>query len=84
MIKSAKRVLSLGVLALLAACTSSSSQIDVAGGQRPRPQIVVVQDFAVAPGEVQLDPGLSGTIDETLGANNGRHAPRRNSRLGAR
>ena len=33
----------------------------------PRPQVVVVQDFAVAPGEVQLDPGLSGTIDETLG-----------------
>ena len=35
----------------------------------PRPQVVVVQDFAVWPGEVQLDPGLSGTIDETLGAN---------------
>jgi hypothetical protein len=30
---------------------------------------VVVQNFAVAPGEVQLDPGLSGTIDETMGAN---------------
>ena len=71
MIESAKRVLSLGAVALLAACTSSSSQIDVAGGHLPRPQIVVVQDFAVAPGEVQLDPGLSGTIDETLGANNG-------------
>ena len=37
----------------------------------PRPQVVVVQDFAVAPGEVQLDPGISGTIDETLGGNAG-------------
>ena len=33
MIESAKRVLSLGAVALLAACTSSSSQIDVAGSR---------------------------------------------------
>jgi hypothetical protein len=32
---------------------------------------VVVQDFAVGPGEVQLDPGLSATVDETLGAASG-------------
>jgi hypothetical protein len=32
----------------------------------PRPQVVVVRDFAVAANEVRLDPGLSGTIDETL------------------
>ena len=57
----------LGV-ALLAACTQGSSQIQT-GAPLPRPQIVVVQNFAVAPGEVQLDPGLSGTIDETLQAN---------------
>jgi hypothetical protein len=55
-------------LALLAACTQGSSQIKTAS-MLPRPQAVVVQDFAVWPGEVQLDPGLSGTIDETLGAN---------------
>ena len=54
--------------ALLAGCTQGSSQIETAA-MLPRPQVVVVQDFAVAPGEVQLDPGLSGTIDETLGAN---------------
>ena len=54
--------------ALLAACTQSSSQIETTA-QLPRPQVVVVEDFAVAPGEVQLDPGLSGTIDETLGGN---------------
>ena len=54
-------------LALLAGCTQGSSQIETAA-MLPRPQVVVVQDFAVAPGEVQLDPGLSATIDETLGA----------------
>ena len=53
---------------LLAACTQGSSQIETSA-PLPRPQVVVVQDFAVAPGEVQLDPGLSGTIDETLHAN---------------
>jgi hypothetical protein len=55
-------------LTLLAGCTQGSSQIETAASL-PRPQVVVVQDFAVTPGEVQLDPGLSGTIDETLGAN---------------
>lgn len=58
-------------LVLLAGCTSSSSQIETGSMDLPRPQVVVVQNFAVAPGEVQLDPGLSGTIDETLGANSG-------------
>ncbi|MFZ1429772.1 MAG: DUF4410 domain-containing protein [Geminicoccaceae bacterium] len=61
-------------LVLLAGCTSSSSQLETGNAELPRPQVVVVQEFAVMPGEVQLDPGLSGTIDETLGANNG--APR--------
>ena len=50
-------------------------------GIRPLPccsgRSVVVQDFAVWPGEVQLDPGLSGTIDETLGAN---QVPRRTAK----
>jgi hypothetical protein len=64
----------LFALALLAACTSGSSVDDTAGATLPRPQLVVVQDFAAAPDEVQLDPGLSGTISETLGAKAG--APR--------
>jgi hypothetical protein len=59
---------SLAALALVAGCTQSSSQIETAS-MLPRPQVVVVQDFAVWPGEVQLDPGLSGTIDETLAGN---------------
>ena len=53
---------------LLAACTQGSSQIETSA-PLPRPQVIVVQNFAVSPGEVQLDPGISGTIDETLGAN---------------
>ncbi len=56
------------VLMLLAGCTQSSSQLDTAAAL-PRPQVIVVEDFAVAPGEVQLDPGISGTIDETLRGN---------------
>lgn len=52
-------------LALLAGCTQSSSQVQTAV-EMPRPQVIVVQDFAVWPGEVKLDPGISGTIDETL------------------
>src|SRR5690349_6072583 len=59
------RAATFGMLAFLVACTQGSSEV-VTARQLPRPQIVVVQDFAVAPGQVQLDPGLGGTIDETL------------------
>jgi hypothetical protein len=57
--------LALGAFAALAGCTSGSSQIQT-GMLLPQPKLVVVRNFAVAPGEVQLDPGLSATIDETL------------------
>lgn len=50
---------------LLSGCTQSASQLDTAA-LLPRPQVIVVQDFAAWPGEVKLDPGISGTIDETL------------------
>lgn len=55
-------------LVLLAGCTQSSSQIE-ATSELPQPQVIVVQDFAVWPGEVKLDAGISGTIDETLRGN---------------
>jgi Domain of unknown function (DUF4410) len=58
----------LASLALLAACTSGSSVDETAGTRLPPPQVVVVQDFAVAPDEVQLDRGLSATLDRTLDA----------------
>ena len=66
--KAAWRLGMLGAVAMLAACTSSSSQIETSAAL-PKPQVIVVQDFAVQAGEVQLDPGLSGTIDETLEGN---------------
>lgn len=58
----------LACLALLASCTQGSSEI-VTDQRLARPQMVVVENFSVAPGEVQLDPGLSGTIAETVGSN---------------
>jgi hypothetical protein len=66
--RAAARLAALGAVAALAACTQGSSEI-VTARQLPRPQVVVVENFAVWPGEVQLDPGISGTIDETLGGN---------------
>ena len=67
---SGARGAALGALALRAACTSGSRQIELAGPM-PWPQMVVVQDFAVAASAVQLDPGLSGMIDETLRGTSG-------------
>lgn len=58
----------IGAVGLLAACTSSSSQVQTTA-ELPKPQVIVVEDFAVQAGEVTLDPGLSGTIDETLEGN---------------
>lgn len=58
----------LACLALLAGCTQGSSEI-VTDQRLARPQVVVVEGFSVRPGEVQLDPGLSGTIAETMGGN---------------
>jgi hypothetical protein len=61
----------LAGLILLAGCTSSSSVNQTAGDRLPRPQVVVVQDFAVAPDEVRLDPGLSDMVEETLKGTSG-------------
>lgn len=63
------RFLTVGATVMLTACTQGSSEI-VTSRELPRPEVVVVESFAVWPGEVQLDPGISGTIDETLGGNN--------------
>jgi hypothetical protein len=55
----------------LAACTSSSSVNETSGSLLPRPQVVVVETFAVAPDEVQLDRGLSTQIDQAIQASRG-------------
>ncbi len=63
-------MLAMACITALAGCTQGSSQIDTAA-MLPRPQVIVVQDFAVSPGEVQLDPGLSDTIREMVDSHSG-------------
>jgi hypothetical protein len=59
------RALALVGLAALAACTSAQSQIETAQ-MLPRPQVVVVDTFAVLPDQVQLDEGLSTEIEQAV------------------
>ena len=61
----------LAGLALLAACTSTQSQMDTAGEMLPPPQVVVVDTFATSPGEVQLDEGLSTEVEQAIRADRG-------------
>jgi hypothetical protein len=65
------RAAALAALALLAACTSAQSQIETAGETLPRPQVVLVDTFAVSPDEVQLDEGLSTEIEQGVKARSG-------------
>jgi hypothetical protein len=58
-------------LAFVAACTSSQSQMETAGEMMPRPQVVVVDTFAVSPDEVTLGEGLSTEIEEAIKARRG-------------
>jgi len=46
--------LGLGALAL-AACTSVQTEEEYAGAKLPRPDVILVSEFAVSPGEVDLD-----------------------------
>lgn len=58
-------------LALLAACTSAQSEIETGSAMLPRPTLVVVETFAVAPGEVDLDGGLGAEIVDAVKADDG-------------
>ena len=58
-------------LALLAACTSSQSQMETAGEMMAPPQVVIVDTFATSPDEVKLDEGLSTEVEEAIGADRG-------------
>ena len=69
MIKSAKRVLSLGAVALLAACTQGSSQIEAGAPTAAATGRGGAGLRGVRRARCSSIPGLSGTIDETLGAN---------------
>ena len=53
-------------LAVLAACTSTQSQVEPDAAMLPRPQIVVVDTFAASPDEVKLDEGLTTEIEQAV------------------
>jgi len=61
----------LAGLALLAACTSTQSQIETGDAMLPRPTLVVVDTFAASPDEVDLDSGLSAEIVDAVKADDG-------------
>ena len=61
----------LAGLALLAACTSTQSEVETGGAMLPRPQVVIVERFATSPAEVTLDEGLSTEIEQAMKARSG-------------
>lgn len=62
----------LAGLALLAACTSTQSQMDTTAGEMlPPPRVVIVQTFATSPDEVELDAGLSTEVEQAVEAHRG-------------
>ena len=63
-----RQLLAAGALLALAACTQTQGVEMASRDSLPRPQVVIVEDFAVSPGEVQLDRGISASIDRALGA----------------
>jgi hypothetical protein len=65
------KVSALAGLALLAACTSTQSQMTTGGQMFARPQLVVVENFAVSPDEVQISEGLSAEVQQLLGSGSG-------------
>jgi hypothetical protein len=61
----------LAALALLAACTSTQSQVETGGEMLPAPQVVIVDRFAASADEVKLDEGLSTEVEEAVKADRG-------------
>jgi Domain of unknown function (DUF4410) len=57
-------------LALLAACTSSQSQMETGGEMLPRPQVVIVDTFAASPDEVKLYEGIPSIVEDALKGGN--------------
>jgi hypothetical protein len=65
--KSTATVGAFAALALLAACTSAQSTMEATDAALPQPSVVVVETFAVSPGDVKLDEGLATEIKEAVG-----------------
>jgi Domain of unknown function (DUF4410) len=58
-------------LALLAACTSTRSEVETGDARLPRPEVVIVERFATSSAEVKLDEGLSTEIAQEMKAQSG-------------
>ena len=71
-------------LAVLAACTSTESQMETGAATLPRPQVVIVDTFATSASEVTLDQGLSTEVEEAIKADRAPRAPSRKCRRAAR
>jgi uncharacterized protein DUF4410 len=54
------------VVLLLGACTSAETTSSDSSRNLPKPDIVIVQPFAVAPDEVKLDQGLSAEMQQAM------------------
>ncbi len=61
-----RRIAILGALVLLVAagCASVETTSEYGGAGLPRPEQILVYDFAYSPGQVTLDPGLSAKLTE--------------------
>jgi hypothetical protein len=58
-------------LALVAACTSAQSTMETTDAMLPRPQVVIVETFAVSPDQVKLDEGVTTEIEQAIKADRG-------------
>jgi hypothetical protein len=65
-------------LVVLAACTSTQSEVETGGQMLPRPAVVVVDTFAISPTEVSLNEGLTGEVKSIV---SGRSTPRSQQEL---
>lgn len=57
---------SLGLLALAACGSAKTSTTYESTSQLPKPDVVIVEPFAVSPDEVQLDRGLSAQLQQAI------------------
>ena len=62
-----KLCLAVCAISLFSGCASTKVTMDsMYGGKLPRPDKILVYNFAVSPGEVQLDSGVSGDIQAMI------------------
>jgi hypothetical protein len=64
-------VAAIAGVALLAACTSTQSELETGGATLPQPQVVIVDTFSASSEEVQLDEGLSTEVEQAIEADRG-------------